>query len=449
MSSSRREFIKQVLVGGGVSAFAGMGAFQRLAEAATPNDLYFVFAYYAGGWDILLGLDPRDPAVFNNDNLRQTQIQPGYDQLRSPLNQLVTTPEGIVFGPYIGDLAQHAGRMAVVRGMSMETLTHEAGYRRFLTGKVPSGVLARGSSASTWLASKLGAAHPIPNLSIQVESYNVDRENFASALSANGVPDLVRALRAGNPALDPRQEEQLAAFMQLTAQCKRAELSPTMMSAEGSRKKSHDMVTGGFDKLFDFQAESAEMERIRSHYGIQRYGALDTPEAQAALAAQAIIGGVSRTVSITVASGLDTHFQEWTTDQGPRQMQGHNAVARLAEDLAAHEYRGTGTSWLDHTVILGFSEFSRTALLNTRSGRDHSLTGACYVLGGGIRGGRVIGASADVALEPRPLNLTTGMPDQGGEVPKPEHVIQALFGQAGMSGDPADLRVAALDALFT
>lgn len=99
-------------------------------------------------------------------------------------------------------------------------------------------------------------------------------------------------------------------------------------------------------------------------------------------------------------------------------------------------------------MILGFSELSRTSLLNTRSGRDHALTGACYLLGGGLRGGRVLGASADVAIEPQKVNLATGAVDLGGEVPKPEHVIQALFDKVGMSGDPADLRVDPLRALF-
>ena len=45
-----------------------------------------------------------------------------------------------------------AQKICVVRGMSMETLTHEAGRRRFITGKPPSGLLARGSSGATWLA---------------------------------------------------------------------------------------------------------------------------------------------------------------------------------------------------------------------------------------------------------------------------------------------------------
>ena len=64
--------------------------------------------------------------------MRSTQIQPGYGSAR-PDADIIRTPEGISFGPYIGDLAQHAGRMAVVRGLNMETLHTQVGvgdYRR-------------------------------------------------------------------------------------------------------------------------------------------------------------------------------------------------------------------------------------------------------------------------------------------------------------------------------
>ena len=94
----------------------------------------------------------------------------------------------------------------------------------------------------------------------------------------------------------------------------------------------------------------------------------------------------------------------------------------------------------DHTVIVGFSEFSRTPLINVRGGRDHSLTNACFVAGGNIRGNQVIGASSDLALQPTKTNLVTGLPDLGGEVIRPEHVLQTLFDEVGI-GEKPDLRV--------
>lgn len=445
---SRRGLLKRGLVlGGGLGLIGGATAFERLAQADDPDlpELYYVFAYFSGGWDVLLGLDPRDPARFNNENARSTRILPAYDMLQSSDGQMVEAG-GIFFGPHIGDLATHVDKMAVIRGMSMETLTHEAGRRRFITGKPPSGLQARGSSAATVLAAHLGEAEPIPNLAIQVETYNVDQPNYATGLKANGVPDLIRALRPAEPRLDARQSAQLDNLLRTVARCDAAEASRTWQAAEGGRLKAKDMAFGQLDALFDFF--SPQMEAVRDHYGIASGSAgLTSPEAQAAMAAQAIKGGVSRAVSIQVAGGLDTHFSEWATDQGPRQQRGFDAVSRLIEDLEASPYRDTGGSWLDHTVIVGFSEFSRTPMLNDREGRDHALMNACFVAGAGIRGGQVIGRSSDLGMEPMAIDLTTGQPDLGGEIVKPEHVFQTLMHNAGMTNDPADLRVGPLSVL--
>jgi uncharacterized protein (DUF1501 family) len=447
----RRRFLQNSLAAGaGLSVFGGPGVLNTLAQSQSQNDkdVHYVFAYFSGGWDILLGLDPRDPAQFNSGNMSQTRIQPGYELLRGTDGQLVRTGSGLTFGPHIGMLADHHDKVAVVRGMSMETLTHEAGRRRFLTGKPPSGLLARGSSASTWFASMHGQGQAIPNLSVQVESYNVDQPNFATALSTQGVPDLIRALRPSDPALDTRQDAQLEQLLSTVAQCPTAQKSPTLRKAEQSRQQAKQMTMTQLDRLFDFQANNPQMEQLRQDFNIPGGTAgLRSPEAQTAMAAQAIMNGISRAVSIQVAGGLDTHFNDWEFNQGPRQEQGFDAVARLASKLESSQYKDTGESWLDHTVILGFSEFSRTPMLNARGGRDHALTTACFVLGAGIQGGVSVGASSNRGMEPQAIDLKTGAVDLGGEVPKPEHVIQSLMFNAGHENDPADLRVHPLDAI--
>ncbi len=444
---SRRHLLRTAW-SGGAAAVGGLPLLDRLARANGPEhpELYYVFAYFSGGWDVLVSLDPRDPATFTSEIVPSTFIEPAYDQLQNSDGQLVRTANH-TFGPFIGELARHSDKLAVLNGMSMETLTHEAGRRRFLTGKAPSGLQARGSSASSWLTAHHGNEQPIPNLAIRVESYNVDQPTFATALKANAVPDLLRALRPSDPGMPTRLAEQLDQLMSQTAACPVQRESAAWQSAEGSRTKARAMAFGGLDALFDFQARTPEMEAVRAHYGIPGGNAgLRSPEAQAAMAAQAIKGGVSRCVSIQATSGLDTHYQEWAIDQGPRQQQGFDAVARLIDDLATSPYRGTGESWLDHTVIVGFSEFSRTALLNQRGGRDHSLTNSCFILGPGIRPG-TYGASSDVGMAPLAVDLETGRPDPGGETIRPEHVIRTLMANAGIAGDPADLRVSPYSAL--
>lgn len=455
---TRRKFLWTSLLSGG--AVAGAGAAlpslfrQGWAGGQGPDapDRYYIFAYFSGGWDVLLSLDPRDPTQFHAGNVSQTLILPGYDQLDDDTNDgsLVVAGNGMAFGPYIGDLAQHADKLAVVRGMSMETLTHEAGMRRFITGKPPSGLLARGSSAATWLAGTLGEQQLIPNLSVNVESYNVDQPNYASALKVGSVPDLVRALSASPSQLGALEGRQVGDLLDKAATCPQPERSIFWQQAEAARKKSREMVQSGLDGLFAFQANTEAMAALRDHYGIPTTGpgATTGPEVEAAMAVTALTSGVSRVASVRLATGLDTHYDEWTRDQGPTQARGFAAVARMVEDLQGRQYGSTGSSWLDHTILIGFSEFSRTAMLNASTGRDHSLTNAAFLIGGPIQGGQFIGRSSDVGMAPTPTNLTTGLYDPGGEVVRPEHIIRALLSDAGVSEDVADLRVDPLLALL-
>lgn len=442
MRTTRRQILKgSLLLTGG--ATLGRWIVPTLAHAQSREDVYFVFAYFSGGWDVLLGLDPPDPAQYTDDTIQQTRIQPAYGLL--PGDQGLVRVGERSFGPYIGEMSRHADRLAVVNGLSMETLTHETGRRRFLTGKAPAGLQARGSSASTWLTAHYGDGLPIPNLSLRVEAYNRDLPSYATALRASSVTDLVDALRPEGAPLALGDE--VTDLLRSDAACPKALASSAWQTAEAGRLKARAMVDSRLDQLFALGANTPEMEALRDRFGIADRSTLTSPEAQAALAAQALRGGVSRCVSIQATSGLDTHFDNWSRDQGPLQARGFDAIARLVDELAASPFRDTGDSWLDHTIIVGFSEFSRTPLLNERGGRDHSLTNSCFVIGSGIRAG-TYGASSNFGMEPTPVDLTTGRVDPGGVVIRPENVIMTLMRRAGVEGDPADLRADPITAMM-
>ena len=109
----RRRFVQGVMGAAGITAFGGLPILEKLARAATcapdecttdmlqdkscetnlckgvmpgADDHYFIFAYFRGGWDILLSLDVRDPYTFNNGVISTTRIQPAYEQLSNPSN---------------------------------------------------------------------------------------------------------------------------------------------------------------------------------------------------------------------------------------------------------------------------------------------------------------------------------------------------------------------------
>ena len=75
----RREFLKS-LTTGSLGLMLGNGLSIQLAHAAGPIDPYrkFVFVYFSGAWDVLLGLDPRNPEIFTEERIEETGIQPAW-----------------------------------------------------------------------------------------------------------------------------------------------------------------------------------------------------------------------------------------------------------------------------------------------------------------------------------------------------------------------------------
>jgi len=74
------------------------------------------------------------------------------------------------------------------------------------------------------------------------------------------------------------------------------------------------------------------------------------------------------------------------------------AFPALLEDLAATPGHEPGKSLLDETLIVGSSEFGRTTYVNNAAGRDHyDEVFTCALVGGGVKGQRVLGKTDDLA----------------------------------------------------
>lgn len=152
--------------------------------------------------------------------------------------------------------------------------------------------------------------------------------------------------------------------------------SGVMEGLDTFKSQAMEMVAGDQVRAaFDLNAEDA---KVRDNYGRHRYG-------QSALLARRLVEAGVRCVNINtgnwdhhndIAKGLEEHLPPLD-----------KAIAALVDDLTARNL-------LNDVIIYCVGEFGRTPRMNGHAGRDHWANCFSVLLaGGGIQGGRVVGAS--------------------------------------------------------
>ncbi|HTN76783.1 MAG TPA: DUF1501 domain-containing protein [Pirellulaceae bacterium] len=150
------------------------------------------------------------------------------------------------------------------------------------------------------------------------------------------------------------------------------------------RQKAFDLMTSPVAKqAFNLQAEP---DKLRDAYGRNTLG-------QSCLMARRLVEAGVRCVTIE-HSNWDTHDGNFATLRRDLLPQLDPAMATLFRDL--HQ-RGL---W-EKTIVLVTGEVGRTPRINKNAGRDHwGPAFSVAIGGGGVQGGRVIGASDERAERP-------------------------------------------------
>lgn len=450
--TSRRTFLEIAgLLGGGVMLRRSLLG-EAQAQAADPKFLLLV--YFSGGWDQLLALDPRDATQPQYKYLAgkapTTGIYPAYTEMAAQdpaVNAVMSATGGagrqlaggLSFGPAVPSvLTTHANDLCIVRGMSMDTLTHEVGRRYLLTGKFPRGLAANGSSLNTVVAGQSMGALDLPNLAIGVESYNEGLPAFASPTRVNSANDVRTVLspQAQAPVLLAGSEAALGRFEKSSDTCEAHgyDAAGLVAAFRSSRDQAKKMTNSAASSLFQFAnpAPNMEIADLFAAFNLNPATELNSSKAKAALAGQAITRGISQVVAVTLADDLDDHFDE-AGAQSVSLAGGFDALGRLISFLKSKIVPGTSKTFWECTSLMTFSEFSRTPLLNARDGRDHHLTGSCLLGGPGLKGGTVFGASSELGMQAQKFDFATGAVDgSNGSSVRPSDVHATLLKSMGL-----------------
>lgn len=401
---------RTLLQGAALAATATLGPVRRARAEPTGAPKNLIVLLVAGGWDTTYSIDPKAAP--------DVDVPAGAVRMHGALDifEDVTRPAiGAFFDRY-------ASITAVVRGIHLASVSHEACTQSILTG-------AR-NETSPDVAAIVAHAHapglPIPYLVLGNHAF---AGPYAASMGRVGATNQLVAL------LDPAQAYPVAGqrarpFVPTSTEDAYVE---AYMQARATRDRAVRGATG-YNKrqIDDFTSSWMRGNGLRSLGGqLGTRGTLLDLAGQRTLALDALANGVSKTVML--ASGLNWDTHEDNASQGGSQNALFGNLMTLVDDLAARSGANAGSTMLDETVIAVVSEMGRTPKLNSSAlpGKDHWPVTSAMVIGSNVRGDRAWGATSATG-EARAIDFATGDPSDSGLTLEPKHVLAGVLGACGV-----------------
>jgi hypothetical protein len=355
-------------------------------------------------------------------------------EVRGPFKPIPTKAPGMLLSEILPKHAQIADKFSLVRScFHRGAAVHDAGWQIMQTGRQFQGGVNTPHAGSV-AGNMLGRRSDLPPHVVLPETMGRGGGNLPNgqaggflgkahdpfALMADPsqpnfkVPDLLPPESMGTARIDRRQRLRDI-----------VDASVSRFEASESAKMMDEHFASAYRLMTSTQAReafnlAAEPQEVRDRYGMNRFG-------QCCLLARRLIQAGVRFVTIntflTVFDEItwDIHGSKpFTSIEGmknivaPMYDQGYSA---LIEDLFQQ-------GMLDDTLVCNVAEFGRTPKVNPAGGRDHwPGCFTCGFAGGGVQGGRVVGASDPIGALPadRPT--------------EPPEVIATIFHALGLSLD--------------
>ncbi len=394
---NRREFLHRSMSFTAYLSLAQMIPRIAKAQSFTVNK-NLVWISLNGGWDILEATDPKPESTSGIDmvyNWNQAHKLGSSDTVR--------------IGRHLPKLASHGDDIVVVRGLAMGTTSHDAGSVYMDTGVLSNAGNVNAASIPAIVASESSATIPIIQLDGGMEP-----------LTDRGLLNPVSVVRAQNLELYRTLYPQSAAEKTMRVE---------MLDYLNESVRNLEAKIGANDRLSSISdAESKIRTQIQADVGsklsltgaesaVYTNGApstnFDTNMAEAfALTAKLLKNNLVSCVNLGMG-GYDTH-----ANQDP-QIEVRLTNLDFILDKFIEDLRNAGK--LDSTLIVLYSDFGRTPKVNNSNGRDHWPVGGAMMIGGGIDGGRAVGAT-DSNLLAKNINFSTGLESSGGEQLNPTHL---------------------------
>lgn len=389
----RREFLR---VGGLGALGLGLSGWLRARGQSAPVPLAksCILIWLDGGPSHLDTFDPKPEAPA---------------EIRSPFAAIPTVVPGLRVCEHLPLTARVMDRVALIRSLTHELGNHDTGSRFLLTGHRPNPSLHHPSLGSI-VASKsvMGGALP-PYIAIPGDGVgggsNAAKSGFLGArfnsFNVGNDPSKVEDLKTPEMITVGRNEGRRQLLRRVDA------LSREVLNGGGVGERDAHLEQA-YRLIYSREAVGAfdldqEPVRSREAYGRGRVG-------MGCLLARRLVERGTRFVTV-VDTGWDTH-QHIARELPDARFAGSGKLPALDRAYAALIGDLADRGLLESTLVVLMGEFGRTPKLNSLGGRDHwPRAGFVCVAGGGVQGGRVIGATN--AHGEIPTDRPVGPPDIG------------------------------------
>lgn len=386
--TSRRSFL------GGALAVLAAAVHARPARAA--EDRFLLVYWVKGGWDPTFCFDP---------HFESTSVEG--DPTSAP-----GTAGGITFAdaetrPSVRQFFLDWGaQTAVINGLAVGSISHDAGTRLLLTGKREEG----GEDLPTRLAAATGAALTLPHAVVAGPSFPGEHGGLVTQFDDT----LLAAARGEAPSpRDLSRDERIRGWLDTEA------------------------AASADPQLVAWRAAAARLPALRDFAASTRPG-LSDEVARIDLIARLFSSGLSRTAIVTGAvppmSQWDSHVENqlWQDRCYENLFANLRALCSTLQDTPG----ANGAPLLESTRILVLSEMGRQPTFNAQGGKDHWPTTSAMLIGAEVAGGRTFGGT-DEGLVARGLDRATGEADDDAARFDPGALAATLA--LGFDVDPSSL----------
>jgi len=410
----RRSFLRLGTLGLAGFTLGDLLASRTLGAGETPAPAKAVIVLWLwGGPSHLDTFDPKPDAPL---------------EYRGPFESIASAVPGLRVNELLPGLARHADKFALIRSMHHESNDHGIAGTIGLTGAISGAVGLDGKSEGDALRPSLGAivGRLRPGRPGALPPYVVLGNPLHQGLKrvvGEGGGTLGSAADPFRLDYEPGQglrlpevalpESVTAARLQARWDLHGSLDAPAGPGAASKMERHYQLARSliasrSTTRALDLEAEPV---RVREAYGSHRFG-------QSCLIARRLVEAGLPFVQVNWSThvecpedagdgGWDMHDRYFQIMQDRHGWMLDRALSALLDDL---QVRGL----LESTLVVAVGEFGRMPRINDRAGREH--WNACYsalIAGGGIAGGRVVGASdrrgerpVDRPCTPADLNAT-------------------------------------------